>query len=324
MINLRIIEQNSNYQSLNTKIQVQSLLHEGSSSSTDKLDNDHNGNSSNTFDPLQFKLWLTAREYSPNTIRTMLSYANRYNSISIQDLDKLSPIIRTHIVKALILISKYKGNYQELKALLAKYSIKMHRGNNIEAFLRIMESNNNGDLLSYYNTAKTKVHQNEALFLKFLLHSGLRVAKAITSFNLVVSLAQQNRLNEYYSKDYGALLHLKYGKLFLRKTKNAYLSFVSESMLNDISQSKPIVYSLLRKRLERTGKLRLRLKEFRKAQNTHLLNSGLSESDVNLISGRVGSVLLKFYFTPKLSELGARVLKALESIANLESSSLLS
>lgn len=84
-------------------------------------------------------------------------------------------------------------------------------------------------------------------------------------------------------------------------------------MINEIVDSKPIVETRLRKSIE-SHKLTVRLKEFRKYNNTFLINHGFSELEVNLLSGRINGVLLRNYFTPKLKELGTRVLKALESI----------
>jgi len=210
------------------------------------------------------------------------------------------------------MLSKMLGCYSELITELKTHGIKMHRADSLQAFLRIM-SQSNKDVIGYYNEAKSKLRINEQLFLRYLLHSGLRVSECVASFNLVVELSNQNRLNEYYDPTIKALIHMRYQKLFIRKTKNAYFTFISDDMLKDITNSSKVSYAGIRKRLE-SSKMTLRLKEFRKQQNTKLLNSGLSEIEVNLVSGRVNGILLKNYFSPKLPELGAKVLKALETI----------
>ncbi len=176
-----------------------------------------------------------------------------------------------------------------------------------------MESNNHTDILEYYKKAICVIKPHEALFFKFLLHSGLRPeSEGILAFNLIIQLSRESKLSEYYNDELNCLCHYKY-KQFLRKTKNAYLTFISADMINEIVNSKPIVETRLRASIE-SHKLTVRLKEFRKYNNTFLINHGFSELEVNLLSGRINGVLLRNYFTPKLSELGARVLKALETI----------
>ena len=278
---------------------------------------EQDGNFDNNFDLSKFKEWLVSREYSNSTIKTMSSYASRYNYIlsdeqKISDLNKVSPIIRTHIVKSLLLVARYNNCYDEVKAKFAKYSIKMHRSNGLDGFLRILDSNKNSDILDYYHKAKSVVKPHEALYLEFLLKTGLRPNEGVCSYNLIIELTNEGKLNEYYNKELNCLIHANY-KQFLRKTKNCYLSFVSEKLINDIAKSKPVVYSLVRKRL-RNNQLTLRLKELRRFCNTHLINKGLSELEVNLISGRINGLLLKHYFTPKLAELSKKVLTAIESI----------
>lgn len=45
------------------------------------------------------------------------------------------------------------------------------------------------------------LRDNERLFAKFLLHSGLRMSEAIASFNLIINLARENKLGEYYDEN---------------------------------------------------------------------------------------------------------------------------
>jgi hypothetical protein len=65
---------------------------------------------------------------------------------------------------------------------------------------------------------------NEKLYLRFALLPGVRKEEAIKSFNLIINLSQQNKLNEYYNEELGILEHFKYGDLFLRQTKSLYLN----------------------------------------------------------------------------------------------------
>ena len=267
-----------------------------------------------------FKQWLLANNYSSSTIANTLPSVKKYGYIlktnSYNDLDNFKPHTKTNIIKALIRLSKVLGCYKTMKTQLKQHGIKLYNGNSYDSFLRILNSNNNqNDVIDYYKQAKAVVRDNEQLFPKFLLYSGLRVSEAINSFNKVIDLAKKNKLEDYYNPKLRALIHMQY-KQFNRKTKKATLTFIKPKFLSEITNSTPIGYHRLRKRLEKY-KLPLKLKYFRRYQNTLLLNNGLSEIEVNLISGRVNGILLKHYFTPQLDKLAAKVFKALETVENL-------
>jgi len=58
--------------------------------------------------------------------------------------------------------------------------------------------------------------------------------------------------------------------------------------------------------------LKTRINELRDYYGTHLLHHGLLEQEVNLLQGRIPkSIFIRHYWSPKLSELRDRVLKAI-------------
>lgn len=267
-----------------------------------------------------FKQWLLANNYSPSTIANTMPSAKKYGYIlktnSYNDLENFKPHTKTNIIKALIRLSKFLGCYETMKTQSKQHDIKLYNGNSYDSFLRILNSNTNqNDGIDYYKQVKAVVRDNEQLFLKFLLYSGLRVSEAIQSFNLIIDLARIGKLDEYYNKELKALIHMQY-KQFNRKTKKATLTFIKPKFLSEIAISSQVGYHRLRKRLEK-HKFPLKLKCFRRYQNTLLLTNGLSEIEVNLISVRINGILLKHYFTPKLDKLSTEVFKALETIEKL-------
>ena len=295
------IEQDSKIPSLNQK----------------RIENQKNLN--NNFDLNNFKQWLISKEYQTSTINTTMSYASRYGNIlfsnSFTELDTLNPNVRNNVIKALILISKYLGKYTEFKATLSQHDIKFSRPDNLAAFLRILNSNNK-NTLGWYNEALTKLRPNEQLFLKFLLHSGLRTSEGITSFNKIVELSNAGFLNEYYDSELGCLMHFKYPKQFIRKSKNAYVTFITAELLEQISHSQTVSYACIRKRLDR-AKMTMRLNEFRKLYGTHLVSNGITETEQNLVCGRIAtSIFVKHYWSPQLKLLGERINNALATIEN--------
>ena len=46
----------------------------------------------------------------------------------------------------------------------------------------------NSDVMTWYKSTIPLLRENERLFAKFLLHSGLRTSEAINSFNLIIRL----------------------------------------------------------------------------------------------------------------------------------------
>jgi len=265
----------------------------------------------------EFKQWLISREYSKSYINAVMCYASKYHYIlgnnHLRDLDTLSNDKKASTVKALILLSKFLGSATQFKKKLEEYGIKIVRPSSLDSFLRLFNSNGN-DTIKWYNEARLHLRENEALFTKFLLHSGLRTGEAINSFNLIIKLSNENKLSEYYDSELNVLCHFKYPKLYIRRTKCCFITFITSEFLSEIATSQPLTYSSIRKRLERSH-MRLRLNELRDKFGTHLLSHGILEAEINLTQGRIPvDIFIRHYWSPKLKELGSRIFKALETI----------
>jgi intergrase/recombinase len=112
------------------------------------------------------------------------------------------------------------------------------------------------------------------------------------------------------------LEHFKYKELFLRKSKNAYISFITPELLELVQSTKPdISYEGIQSSLRRRG-LAIRTKELRKLFATSLREQ-LPQELVDLVQGRVAqSVFLRFYYKPLLSDVREKVLKAMTPLQN--------
>jgi len=203
-------------------------------------------------------------------------------------------------IKALIALSKYLGVYDSFKSKLKSYGIKLSTPNTFNAFLRIMNGNSS-DILKWYNEAKPILRNNEKVFLKYMLFSGLRKEEGIKSFNRIIELTKNNRLSEYYDSNLNCLMHFKYPKDFIRRTKNCLISFIPENLVNEIAGTEPITYEMIRKRLLR-NKMKCRINELRDYFGTYLLQRGILEAEINLLQGRIPpSIFIKHYWSPKLN-----------------------
>jgi intergrase/recombinase len=266
---------------------------------------------------LDFKKWVTqkyAKSYSNNILCNVKRYSHLLNADSnLRELELLNDAVKNNEIKSLLILTKYNGCYSEFKARLKQFGIKASKPSSLDAFLRILNASES-DILDYYHRIQPILRDNERLFSKFLLHSGLRVGEAVASFNLIIELAHNSKLSEYYNNDWQCLMHFKFKDTFIRGTKNCYLTFITKYFLEEISHSEPITYFAIKKRLQR-NKQPLRLDEFRDFYGTHLINNGILEAEQNLVCGRIPiSIFIRHYWSPKLKELGSRIFTALEKI----------
>jgi intergrase/recombinase len=250
-----------------------------------------------------------------------MSYVRRFKHLVSKDsdlieLDNLSDSIKTNAIHSLIIFSKYMGIHEEFKNRLKSYGIKPHKQDTYDSFVRILGSNSKTDILNWYNETLPYLKDNEKLFVKYCLFSGIRRGEAILSFNKVIELKSKGILNEYYDNNLNCLLHFKYRE-FIRGSKNCLITFIKESFINEIANSKPISDRGLHNRMFKQH-IRCRVKELRRYYATFMLQHGILEGEVNLTQGRINSILFKHYFTPKLSELRDRIFKALTEIENIQ------
>ncbi len=93
-------------------------------------------------------------------------------------------------------------------------------------------------------------------------------------------------------------------KLFLRGTKNAFISIVPKAMITEIANSEPVSYNAIYCRLMRK-KIPLRLKELRSYQNSYLRKNGIILELVDIIAGRVPkSVFTRHYLGQDMKTFG--------------------
>jgi intergrase/recombinase len=219
-------------------------------------------------------------------------------------------------MKAMIAFSKYTSSYEEYKAKLKNSGIKwVSNDSAFDSFLRIV-NNNHSDLGQWYSEMQETLRNNEKLFSRFVLVTGLRKAEAINSFNLIIKLHEKGKLESYYK--YGIVEHFRYPELFFRKTKMAYISIVNDNLVSKIANSKPVSYFAIRKRIV-THKQKVRIKELRSYFATYLGKNGILAEYIDLLQGRIPkSVFAKHYL--KIESIIELVQKVNAVTATIESS----
>jgi intergrase/recombinase len=125
---------------------------------------------------------------------------------------------------------------------------------------------------------------------------------------MIIKLNSEGKLSEYYNSELSVLEHFKYGKVFLRGTKNCYISFVSQQLIKEICNSQPVTYFAIQCRLRRL-KIKMRLKELRSYHNSYLRKSGVISELVDILAGRVPkTVFCRHYLGESMKEFSKQVL----------------
>jgi hypothetical protein len=268
-----------------------------------------------------YKVFL-ANKYCNQYARAQFNNGIKYSECLENPSKMLSLSVsrRHNVLRAMVCLSKFLGFYEEYKVKLKSYGIKWSNEDTaFNGFLAIF-NHKHDTLPQYIKDILPILHDNERLFLRFLAVSGLRKSEAITSFNMIIDFHNKGILKEYFNEELSVLEHFKY-KVFLRGTKNAYISFVSREIINQICQSQPVTYNAIHCRFLRR-KIKLRLKDLRSYHNSYLRKNGLISELVDVLAGRVPkTVFCRHYLGEDIKAFGATVL---EIEANLEKTLLLS
>ena len=265
-----------------------------------------------------YKTWLN-QNLSPGYARDVYNYSRKYaHCLLNRDLSELLMIRktkRTNIVKALANLAKFVGLHDEFLKLMHRYDLEWGGKSNeelvIERYTRIQDPN---EVFEWIKQVK-KVRVELADFMDFMAATGLRLVEAISSYNLIVKLAKEGKLNQYYNEEKEALEHFRFKEIFLRKSKKAFVSFVPKDLVERIALNNPIPSRhTLQKRLEKIG-LRGRFSDIREFHGT-FMTKYLSESEINFLHGRVSTgVFMQNYFNIAwINDLKERLFKGIEEI----------
>ena len=120
----------------------------------------------------------------------------------------------------------------------------------------------------------------------------------------------------YYNPDRQCLEHFRFPQIFLRRTKKAYISFVTPEILQIAKSvnSSSITYNDIRLQCHCKLRIPCDMRFCRKVFATHLHQSGIAAEIVDALQGRTpSSVFAKHYCRPSI-EYRDRVLAALKTL----------
>jgi len=263
-----------------------------------------------------FKEWLY-REFSVRTAQDRFRYAVKYHECllkaDLHPLMGLSEHKRAHVLKALSALSKWMGIYGFFKGLVKDYGLKWSPGGRDDLMIARLVKGEPEGILEWMRRVKAEA-PGYACFIDFMATTGLRYEEAINSWNLIIRLKAEGRLEEYYVVERNVLEHFRYRSLFLRRSKKVFISFVKENLIEEIAEAPPLTPYILINRVKRRG-LRQRFGDIREYHAT-VLTRHLTQPEIDFLQGRVStSVFMRHYFNPAwISDLQERTLKATEEI----------
>jgi integrase len=270
-----------------------------------------------SFDWQEYKEYIF-KNFSHGYAKDVFRLSKKYAEV-LEDPQKASKLSmlpkckRKGVMSSLSNLAKYLGVYQYWKAIMKNHGLKWERRSALEAIIDILNTNLE-DTKAWLRKAIPKLPKEHGTVLVFDVLTGLRPSEACNSCKLITKLAKNDRLDQYLDRELIMLQHFRFKELFLRRNKNAYISFVSKDLLNLVLETEPrLSYTALRKKMNRLG-IRSQMKQLRKLHGT-LLRKHLPPELIDILQGRVSeSVFLRFYYKPFLQEIREKSLKSIEPL----------
>jgi len=265
-----------------------------------------------------FRDWVS-KDHKPEVTRDIVSYSKRYvHCLLKRDLSEvrdLRPTLRVNIVKSLSSLAKFLGVYEDYKRLVKDYGLSW-KGKSVDDLVieRLVRTKDPDEVFAWVKEVK-RVRPDISEFMDFISVSGLRLNEAVQSYNLIVRLSREGKLNQYYNEQTETLEHFRFKETFIRKSKKAFISFVPKSLIERIKYCQPISSKHSVQTFVKKKGLKIRFADIREAHNT-LLTKYLNQSEIDFIAGRVSSnIFMSNYYNPKMvSDLKERVFKAIAEI----------
>lgn len=257
--------------------------------------------------------------YYANKVR---NYAQRFGFVlfepwKVSVVSGFSRDKQRNVMAALANLAKYLGVYQRWQVMKSEAGLKWRKRSQLEVFLSMMGTDL-GVVKSWLLRAVEELPRKYSCVLIFDAVTGLRPGEACKSVSLLTELAEAGRLKDYFNERFQMLEHFRYSSMFLRGSKNCYISFVPKRVLELILEVKPRVKDYaLREALHNAG-LPGQLMGLRKLYATMLRDKGIPQEIIDLLEGRIGqSIFLRHYYKPDLLKKTRRkILKAVQPLLN--------
>jgi len=265
--------------------------------------------------------WLR-KNFSHNYAKDLLNYSRRFSHVlfsgEASELLRHSNSVRKMVLASLSNLAKFLGMYEDWKRIVKAYGLKWSSGKAEDYLIsRMSHTENNGSVLEWVRRVKAEVPQL-SVFMDFIVLSGLRLREAVNSWNLIIDLAREGRLGEYYNEENETLEHYHFRGLFMRRSKKVFVTFIPKRLVERISRQEKLTLFQISNWVRRDKRLKSRFPELREYYAT-FMTKWLNQSEIDFLQGRIsGSVFMRNYFNPALiTDLKDRVFRGLTEIESL-------
>ena len=209
-----------------------------------------------------------------------------------KDILSLSDQKRLQVMKSLASLSKFMGCYDKWKEIKDKYQLKWSSENSFDTFKKIInEENSFNILLEWIKNTTSQISETHRNILFYCTLTGLRPDEACQSIKLV-----KEKIDNYFDKGKMILKHFEFPDIFIRRTKQAYVSIANDLILKIANDSGSHSYNALRCNLKRK-KIQMNMNYCRKIFATFMRNNGVQSEIVDLLQGRIPkSVFVRHYY----------------------------
>jgi len=268
--------------------------------------------------------WEKFREFcfrinSPEHAKQLFSYAQRYYPALLQrdfsGLRDLSDTMRPNAMRALSALSKFLGCHDVFRELVRAYGLRWRGKSADDLFLeRLSRVVDPEEVWRWIRDVKV-ARPDLCEFMDLMALTGLRLVEGVCSYNLIIKLSREGKLDSYYIHEHGALEHYRFKELFIRKSKKAFVSFVPTELVSAISKKEILTSADAVQKLVQKRGLPLRFADIREAHGT-FMTKFLKPSEIDFLHGRVtSSVFMQHYFNPALiGDLRERAFKGITEI----------
>ena len=243
------------------------------------------------------------KEYRPKSAYDRIRYAKTFAYCLLQndcsDLLALTPDKREHIMNALSCLSKFLGIYENWSRMIKNYGLKWRIRDDNLIIKRFTKTQNPDELFAWIRQIKSQcVDLND--FMDFMLTTGLRFEESVESYNLIVKLSHEGKMEEYYNSEKELLEHYKFKLQFLRRTKKAFVSFVPKELIDRISTSnKSLAKQCIKsEKLEKNAKNKIYDDTPRNSRLTSFLRLWAALKLISCMAECQTSVFMRNYFNP--------------------------
>jgi len=235
---------------------------------------------------------------SHHTASDRMSYGMKYYHIladgNASELLSLNNEKRIHVMKSLASLAKYLGCYDNWKLIRERYQLKWSNGDSFTYFNSIIDNRRNySSMISWIKKAYSVLPKQYGNILFYCTLTGLRPTEACKSIELV-----HNDFDNYINKQSNTLEHFRYPNIFIRRTKKAFMSVVTDSILEIARNSGLYSYNAIKMLMMRND-IDMNMSYCRKIFATYLRLNGIESETIDLLQGRIPkSVFVRHYFKP--------------------------